>query len=340
MDFHKYRISYRNVYIFVYYCLYEFKPGVNQTMKIIVTGGAGFIGSWVCRAYISEGHEVLVIDNLSTGNIDNIPAEADFLELDIMDRSGLEKAFTNFSPDVVNHHAAQINVRHSVSDPVFDAETNIIGSVNVMENCRIYNIKKIIFSSTGGAIYGQPRKIPANEDTEARPFSPYGTSKLCVENYLGLYKRLHGLDYIALRYANVYGERQSPSGEAGVISIFCNNILKELPCIVYGDGYQTRDYLYCGDVAEANLKALSTRSGIYNIGTGKELSLNNLVSRLKSISGIEFDVIYEKEREGDVRNISLDNTRAREFLGWIPTTDIHKGLLQTWNWFSEQSSPS
>jgi len=307
-------------------------------MRIIVTGGAGFVGSWVCGAYISEGHDVLVIDNLSTGSVNNIPAKADFQELDIMDRSGLSKAFMKFRPDYVNHHAGQINVRFSVSDPSFDAGTNIIGSVNIMEMCREMKVKKLVFSSTGGAIYGEPEKIPADENTIPSPLSPYGTSKLCVENYLELYRRLHGLDFIALRYSNVYGERQNPGGESGVISIFCNNIMNNQTCIVYGDGNQTRDYVYCKDVAEANIKALSAVSGIYNLGTGTEISLNDLIGRLKIITGKRFEVMYENEREGDVRHISLDNRKAAEKLGWTPSTDFQIGLTQTWRWFSENKS--
>ena len=199
----------------------------GEKVRIILTGGAGFIGSWVCEAYISEGHEVLVIDNLSTGSEDNIPPEAEFIECDVRDCTGLEKAFRQFRPEVVNHHAAQINVRDSVEDPSFDAEVNIGGSLNVLRLCVGHKTEKFIFSSTGGALYGEPEKLPADELTPTLPLSPYGISKLATENYVRYHSKNHGFGHVILRYANVYGERQNPEGEAGVIGIFCENILSE-----------------------------------------------------------------------------------------------------------------
>lgn len=303
-------------------------------MNILVTGGAGFIGSWVAEAYISNGHNVLVIDNLSTGNISNIPQEAEFIECDILDKEYIEKLVMKFRPDVVNHHAAQINVRYSVENPTFDANTNIIGSLNLLEMCRLYRVRRIIFASTGGAIYGNPANLPAAEDTENLPLSHYGTSKLCVESYLDLYHRMYGIDYVSLRYANVYGERQNPYSEAGVVSIFCNNIIRGKPCRVFGDGNQSRDYVYCRDVANANLKSLEASTGIYNIGTATLVSVNDLIDQLRQVTGTHFDVIYDNPRKGDIDKISLDNSKARLSMGWSPGTCFNTGLKNTWQWFS------
>ena len=203
-------------------------------MRILLTGGAGFIGSWVADYYLNNGHELLIIDNLSTGLKDNVPTNSEFVEGDIRDNSVLEKIFNEFKPEIVNHHAAQIDVRVSVDDPLHDASVNILGTLNILEHSRKSGVKKIIFASTGGAIYGEPSSLPADELTSQEPLSAYGTSKLCVENYLNYYKKLYGLNYTALRYSNVYGQRQNPHGEAGVIAIFCNNILNGGSCKIFG----------------------------------------------------------------------------------------------------------
>ncbi len=219
-------------------------------MKILVTGGAGFIGSWVAEAYIKEGHEVLVLDDLSTGKMENVPEGARFVKCDIRDEDAVRGAFAGFRPDVVNHHAAQIDVRKSVEDPAFDASVNIIGTIRLLESSVRSGVKKFIFASTGGAIYGEPPNIPADEKTPPMPISPYGTSKYAVEKYLEYYRYIYSLDYVALRYANVYGPRQNPHGEAGVIAIFCSRILSGETCTVFGDGSQTRDYVYRGRCRE------------------------------------------------------------------------------------------
>ena len=308
-------------------------------MRIIVTGGAGFIGSWVCEAYISEGHEVLVIDNLSTGSEGNIPPKAEFVECDVRDSEELEKAFRQFRPEVVNHHAAQINVRDSVKNPSLDAEINISGSLNVLRLCAESKTRRFIFSSTGGALYGEPEKLPADESTPSLPLSPYGISKLATENYVRYHSKNHGFGHVILRYANVYGERQNPEGEAGVIGIFCENIINGKPCLIFGDGEQTRDYVHVSDVSQANLLAASIKEeGTFNIGTSVESSVNEIGSILSEVTKTEFKIVHEKQRPGEVRRISLDCSLAAERLGWKPQIALREGLFRTWNWFSQGRS--
>jgi len=306
-------------------------------VRIIVTGGAGFIGSWVCEAYISEGHEVLVVDNLSTGSEDNIPPEAEFVECDVRDSARLEKAFRQFRPEVVNHHAAQINVRNSVENPSFDADVNIGGSLNVLRLCGDHKTEKFIFSSTGGALYGEPKKLPADESTPALPLSPYGISKLSTENYVRYHSRNHGFGHVILRYSNVYGERQNPEGEAGVIGIFCENIISGKPCLIFGDGKQTRDYVHVSDVSRANLLAAGLKEeGTFNIGTSVESSVNHITQILSKVTNTEFETVHEKGRPGEVRRISLDCSLAAEKLGWSAQVALREGLFRTWNWFSQE----
>ena len=303
-------------------------------MRIIVTGGAGFIGSWVCEAYISEGHEVLAVDNLSTGSEDNIPPEAEFIECDVRDSAGLEKAFRQFRPEVVNHHAAQVNVRNSVEDPCLDAEVNIAGSLNVLKLCAEHKTEKFIFSSTGGALYGEPRELPADESTPALPLSPYGISKLATENYVRYHSKNHGFGHVILRYANVYGERQNPEGEAGVIGIFCENIISGKSCSIFGDGEQTRDYVHASDVSRANLLATGLKKeGTFNIGTSVESSVNDIARILGEVTKTGFETVHEKGRSGEVRRISLDCSLASEKLGWSAEVRLREGLFRTWNWF-------
>ncbi|MXZ49045.1 MAG: NAD-dependent epimerase/dehydratase family protein [Candidatus Dadabacteria bacterium] len=306
-------------------------------MRIIVTGGAGFIGSWVCEAYISEGHEVLVVDNLSTGSEDNIPPEAEFVECDVRDSARLEKAFRQFRPEVVNHHAAQINVRNSVENPSLDADINIGGSLNVLRLSGDHKIGKFIFSSTGGALYGEPKKLPADESTPALPLSPYGISKLSTENYVRYHSRNHGFGHVILRYSNVYGERQNPEGEAGVIGIFCEKIISGKPCLIFGDGEQTRDYVHVSDVSRANLLAATLmQEGTFNIGTSIESSVNDIVDILEEVTKTEFTTVHEKERSGEVRRISLDCSLAAEKFGWSARVALREGLFRTWSWFLQE----
>jgi len=297
-------------------------------MKILVTGGAGFIGSNVVDALVKDGHEVTVLDNLSTGKEENINPEVKFYNIDLLDIESLELAFREFKPDVVNHHAAQIDVRKSVEDPAFDAETNIIGSINLFELSINYGVRRIIFSSTGGALYGEPAKLPASEDTPIEPLSPYGVAKYCVENYLNYFKRLYGIERVILRYANVYGPRQDPLGEAGVVAIFTGKILKGEKPVIFGDGTQTRDYIYVEDVVRANVLALEGKEGIYNIGTGKETSVNELTEIFSKVLGREIKPEYAPPRIGEVHRISLDGDMAKRELGFVPKYSLEEGIIR------------
>ncbi len=306
-------------------------------MKILVTGGAGFIGSWIADTFIVEGHEVVILDDLSTGREENISKGAQFIKCDIRDLDSVDQIISDFKPDVIDHHAAQIDVRKSVDNPMHDAGINIIGTLNLVESSLKHGVKKFIFASTGGAIYGEPEIIPADESTDPYPISPYGTSKYAIEKYLGYYNYVHGFDYVALRYANVYGPRQNPHGEAGVIAIFCSRILLGSACTIFGDGGQTRDYVYVEDVAKANLLSLSAPVGSYNIGTGLETSVNDLISELKKSSGTDFEVQYGEERPGEVQSISLETSLAEKTLGWKPNVDLAEGIQKTWDWFNSES---
>lgn len=307
-------------------------------MKILVTGGAGFIGSWVADTFLKQGHEIVIVDDLSTGREENLPTEAKFINCDIRDFEKIEKIISEFKPDIIDHHAAQIDVRKSVDNPMHDAEINIIGTLHLIESAMRNDVSKFIFASTGGAIYGEPEIIPADETTQPFPISPYGTSKYAIEKYLGYYNYVHGFDYVALRYANVYGPRQNPHGEAGVIAIFCNRILSATPCTVFGDGGQTRDYVYVEDVAGANVQSLNAPSGSYNIGTGIETSVSDLISELKKSSGTDFEVHYGEERPGEVQSISLEVSQAEKTLGWKPSVKLAEGIQHTWNWFKINSN--
>jgi len=302
-------------------------------MRILVTGGAGFIGSNVVDALVKDGHEVTVLDNLSTGKEENINPEVKFYNIDLLDIESLEFVFREFKPDVVNHHAAQIDVRKSVEDPAFDAETNIIGSINLFELSINFEVKRIIFSSTGGALYGEPEALPASEDTPIEPLSAYGVAKYCVENYLNYFKRLYGIERVILRYANVYGPRQDPLGEAGVVAIFTGKILKGEKPVIYGDGAQTRDYIYVEDVVEANVLALNGKEGVYNIGTGKETSINELIEIFSKVLGREIKPEYAPPRKGEIRRISLDGEKAKKELSFVPKYSLEEGLKKTIEWY-------
>ncbi len=305
-------------------------------MKILLTGGAGFIGSHIAEAYIAEGHEVMIIDDLSHGKKENIPPEAEFVQIDIRSKK-IEKIIKDFKPQVLNHHAAQINLRYSIEHPVEDAEINILGMLNLVEAFRKVGGKKVIFASSGGAIYGETDQIPSPETLFPSPLSPYGTAKLTGENYLRNFYLTYDLPYIALRYSNVYGPRQYPLGDAGVIAIFILKILEGETPVIYGDGTQTRDFIYVKDVAEANLRATdSDFCGEINIGTGKETSVNRLFEIISSILNYHGNPVHGEAVSGEVSRSALDNSLARKILNWEPKTNLREGIGETVQYFLHQ----
>ena len=308
--------------------------------KVLITGGAGFIGSNIADLLLEKGYEVIVIDNLSTGSRRNVNKNVKLYVKDIC-KADIRIVFRKEKPDYVVHEAAQINVRTSIIDPAFDAKVNILGSINVLECCKDYKVKKILYASSGGAIYGEPVKLPADENHPIKPLCPYGASKYSVENYLSIYKKTYGLDYVALRYANVFGPRQDPLGEAGVIAIFMNKLSHGEKPVIYGDGEQTRDFVYVGDVARANLLALEkdTKGTEYNIGTGVETSVNQLYAKLRNVFSTDISAVHADAVAGEVRRIYLDNSLARKELGWKPEVDLATGLAKTHKWFKSISAP-
>ena len=299
-------------------------------MKAVVTGGAGFIGSNLVDALLERGDEVLIVDNLTTGKRENVEQAlaggARLVESDIRDGQALRDLFEEVRPDVVFHFAAQIDVRKSVADTPLDAMINVVGTINVLEAALAVGAR-VVNSSTGGAIYGEGRIIPAPEDHPAEPEAPYGQSKFAAEGYLELYRRLHGLSTVSLRYGNVYGPRQDPLGEAGVIAIFCGKLIDGTKPKVFGDGKQTRDYVFVGDVVAANLAAGDSQAtGSFNIGTGKQTSVLDLVEALRAHADGDFEPEMAPERPGEVQHIALDYTRAREELGYEPKVGLDEGL--------------
>jgi UDP-glucose 4-epimerase len=302
-------------------------------VRILVTGGAGFIGSQVADRFLSLGHEVAILDNLSTGVREYLPAAARFYQADLADAAAVERCVAEFRPEVVDHHAAQIDVRRSVADPAFDATVNILGGIQLLSACTRHAVRKLIYSSTGGALYGEGRFLPATEDHPVNPESPYGASKHAFEHYLYLWKLLHGLDYTVLRYPNVYGPRQNPHGEAGVNAIFIGLMLRGERPTIFGDGEQVRDYLFVGDVVAANELALSAGGGeILNLGTGVATSVNQIFRELRRIIGFVGEPTYQPARAGEIQRIYLDASRARQVLGWRPSVPFSDGLRRTVEW--------
>jgi UDP-glucose 4-epimerase len=298
-------------------------------MKIVVTGGAGFIASHIVDAYVAEGHEVHIVDDFSTGREANVNAKAVLHRFDIAD-SNVVKLITDIKPDLVNHHAAQMDVRRSVADPAFDAHVNIIGFVNLLQGCKEANVKRVIFASSGGAVYGDKEPIPSDENHPTEPLSPYGVSKRTGELYLGYYNMAFGVPYVALRYANVYGPRQSSQGEAGVVAIFIDRLLSGNSPVINGDGKQTRDYVFVGDVVAANLAASrSTFIGAVNIGTGQETDVVTICQSLRTGLGSSIEATHGPAKAGEQRRSCLAIGLAAHVLGWKPTVPLGEGLRQT-----------
>lgn len=308
-------------------------------MRIMVTGGAGFIGSNTVDALVAFGkHEVCVLDDLSSSKRHQVNPAARFYEVDIRDGARVTEVFEREKPDVLLHLAAQMDVRRSVADPVFDAQVNLIGFINLMEAGRRNGLGRVIFSSTGGAIYGEQERFPCDESHPCRPVSPYGVAKLATERYLFFYQVQYGIRHVALRYANVYGPRQDPHGEAGVVAIFCGRLLKKQPVTIFGDGEQTRDYIFVGDIVRANLAALERDcSGAINIGTGIETSVNRLYGALAEVAGVAMAPGYAPARPGEQLRSVISPERAEKELDWRPRVTLREGLAQTLRFFHQAS---
>ncbi len=308
-------------------------------MRILISGGAGFIGSHVADVLIERGHRVTILDNLASGSEENINRRAKFHKFDIGNRKRLEKLFEKVQPEAVFHFAAQINVRTSVEDPSADAMTNIMGSLSLIELSAKHGVKKFIFSSTGGAMFDDTTPRPTPETIPAAPLSPYGIAKLSIEHYLRFFRQIHGLPYVILRYANVYGPRQNAHGEAGVISIFLTRMLEGTTPTINGDGLQTRDYVYVGDVAEANVRALDTpiEEGVFHIGTGIETSVNDIFRMLNWQFGKAFEETHGPAKPGEIAASALKATKAKEVLGWEPKVALSEGLVATATWFKARA---
>ncbi len=307
-------------------------------MKILVTGGAGFIGSHTVDALVAAGkHQVSIIDNLTAGKRDQVNRAARFHKIDLRDADAVRRVIEAETPEIIVHLAAQMDVRRSVADPPYDAQVNIVGFLNLIESARQHGLRRVIFSSTGGAIYGEQEQFPAPEDHPLHPVSPYGVAKLATEAYLFFYKVQYGIDYTALRYGNVYGPRQDPHGEAGVVAIFCGRMLEGKPCTIYGDGKQTRDYIFVGDVVRANVAAASTNvSGAINIGTGIETNVNDLYHTLGTVADVTRAPEYAPARPGEQSRSVISPARAAQLLNWRPQVELAKGLDETFSYFKER----
>ncbi|MFA6542028.1 MAG: NAD-dependent epimerase/dehydratase family protein [Bacteroidota bacterium] len=305
-------------------------------MKILVTGGAGFIASNAADAFIAQGHDVVIVDNLSSGKMENVNPKAKFYKMDIRDPE-TETIFRDEKIEVMCHHAAQMDVRKSVADPKFDASVNALGFLNLMEFGRQYGLKKVLFASTGGAIYGEQDYFPADENHPMRPLSPYGITKLVTEKYLFFYKETYGIDHVILRYANIYGPRQSPHGEAGVVAIFTSKMLKGEQPVINGEGKQTRDYVFVGDVVKANLLALNySGSNIFNIGTGIETDVNQLFHHLRKHTGSACEEIHAPAKAGEQMRSVISSKKIHEMLGWTPMVTLEDGLKTTVEFFKSK----
>ncbi len=305
-------------------------------MNILVTGGAGFIASHVSDSLLALGHHVAIVDNLATGKRENLPAAATFYEVDIRDQA-LHDVFRAENPEVVVHHAAHIEVARSVREPAYDASVNILGSLNLLECCRAYGVRKVIYAGTAGALFGEPSYLPVDEDHPIDPLSPYGVSKHTVEHYLFTYRANHGIDYVVLRYPNVYGPRQDPHGEAGVVAIFSLQMLAGKQPSIFGDGTKTRDYCNVADIAAANVLALNTPvSGVYNLGRGIEVSDLEVFEAVRTAVGSEVVPAFVPVRPGEVQRIALDASKAERELGWSWKVDFVEGVSGAVEFYRDQ----
>jgi UDP-glucose 4-epimerase len=302
-------------------------------LKILVTGGAGFIGSQVSDGFIALGHDVVAVDNLSMGRLENLNPKAKFVLMDIR-AVELDRLFAMEKPDAVCHHAAQMDVRMSVENPLFDADVNVKGTLNILQNAVKHKVKKVLFASTGGAIYGEQNAFPCDETHPTQPVSPYGITKMTAEKYLYFYALEYGLEYTVLRYANVYGPRQNPHGEAGVVAIFCKKLLAGETPTINGDGGQTRDYVFVGDVVQANLKALTLgRNDVFNVGTGIETDVNRIFALVNEAAGSRARETHGPAKPGEQRRSVISHAKAKAVLGWEPKTVLKDGILKTVEYF-------
>ncbi len=306
-------------------------------MKILVTGGAGFIASHIVDKIILIGHDCVVVDNLLTGKEHNINPKAIFYKVSISDMEEMETVFSKERPNIVNHHAAQIDVRKSVREPVYDAQVNILGSLNLIELSRKYRVDKFIYASTGGAVYGEPLYLPVDEDHPVYPLSHYGVSKHTVEHYLHVFSKLYGFRYTVLRYANVYGPRQNPCGEAGVVAIFSEQMLAGEKPTIFGDGSKTRDYVFVDDVVDANIVVMNNRGDneAFNLGWGREVSDQKVFETIRDALGVDIEPIYDKKRPGEVDRICIGNAKIKRWLDWQPKVPFEEGIARTTSWYKK-----
>ncbi|HEY9289428.1 MAG TPA: NAD-dependent epimerase/dehydratase family protein [Candidatus Dormibacteraeota bacterium] len=304
-------------------------------MKLLVTGGAGFIGSHVAERMLADGYDVVILDDLSTGHVEHLPPRARFYQMEL-GSPWLDELFRIERPEAVLHQAAQKSVRMSVQDPVFDGQVNVLGTIALLQASVEHQVKRFLFASTGGAIYGDTDRVPTPEDAPALPVSPYGAAKLAAEVYLRMFHDLHGLSYAALRYANVYGPRQDPHGEAGVVAIFSQKLLRGEPARVNGDGKQTRDFVYVTDVADANARALTSDAvGSFNVGTGIETDINHIFGLVRRLARSEQEELHGPPMPGEQRRSVVDASKIGTVMGWRPTTGLEEGLSQTVQYFRE-----
>ncbi|MDR3306886.1 MAG: SDR family NAD(P)-dependent oxidoreductase [Endomicrobium sp.] len=307
-------------------------------MKILITGGTGFIGSNIADALLAKGHSVVVFDNLSSGKKENVDKKTKFYKADIFNKKEVDNVFKKEKPQIIIHNAAQIDVRKSVDDPFFDAQVNILGSINVLNACVENKVKKIIFASSGGSVYGECKAFAPKEDAKTNPLSPYAIAKNSVENYINFYSVAYGLDYTILRYGNVYGPKQDPHGETGVVAIFAAKMLKNEKVAVFGDGKQKRDYVYVGDAADANLKSLTKgKNQIINIGTSKAVSVNEIIKVMSKASGYKKKARYKPKRAGELFKTFLNINKAKTVLSWSPKVNIEQGIKATIDYFRERA---